>query len=116
MIPKLAAQLKSDSFKEARETAARALGRIGKAAPDEKGGVAPLHAASQDDADPVTRVVALGALAMLLSVRKRSARWSIRTFRRSSWPRYKRLFRIPTERSVPLLQQRLEIWVLRRFR
>ena len=65
VIPKLAAQLKSDSFKEARETAARALGRIGKAAPDEKGVVAPLHAASQDDADPVTRVVALGALAMV---------------------------------------------------
>lgn len=65
VIPKLAAQLKSDSFKEARETAARALGRIGKAAPDEKGIVAPLRAASQDDADPVTRVVAHGALAMV---------------------------------------------------
>ena len=65
VIPQLAAQLKNDSFKEARETAARALGRIGKAAPDEKRVVAPLRAASQDDADPVTRVVAHGALAMV---------------------------------------------------
>ncbi len=65
VIPKLAAQLKSDTFKEARETAARALGRIGKAAPDEKRVVAPLRAACQDDADPVTRVVAHGALAMV---------------------------------------------------
>lgn len=64
-ISPLATQLKSDSFHEARETAARALGRIGKAAPDEKGLVAPLRAASQDDPDPVTRVVAHGALAMV---------------------------------------------------
>src|SRR5438094_547290 len=32
-IPQLLAGLKKDPFKEARETAARALGRIGKAAP-----------------------------------------------------------------------------------
>lgn len=64
-IPQLAAQLKKDSFKEARETAARALGRIGKAAPAEKSVIAPLRAASQDDDDPVTRVVAHGALAMV---------------------------------------------------
>ncbi len=64
-VPQLLAQLKSDPEKEARETAARALGRIGKAATAERSMVAPLQAASKDDADPVTRVVALGALAML---------------------------------------------------
>ncbi|MBC7819849.1 MAG: HEAT repeat domain-containing protein [Planctomycetaceae bacterium] len=64
-VPQLVVQLKSDSFKEARETAARALGRIGKAAPEEKRLVAPLHTATQEDADPVTRVVAHGALAMM---------------------------------------------------
>ncbi|MCX7423979.1 MAG: HEAT repeat domain-containing protein [Planctomycetia bacterium] len=64
-VPQLVAGLKNDPFKEARETAARALGRIGKAAPDEKSLVAPLRVASEKDADPVTRVVALGALAMI---------------------------------------------------
>lgn len=64
-VPQLIAQLKKDLHKEARETAARALGRIGKAAPDEKRLVAPLRTATQEDADPVTRVVAHGALAML---------------------------------------------------
>jgi HEAT repeat protein len=64
-IPQLVATLKGDPVKEARETAARALGRIGKAAPDEKSVIAPLRSASQDDADPVTRVVAHGALAMV---------------------------------------------------
>ncbi len=64
-VPQLIAGLKNDSFKEARETAARALGRIGKAAPDEKTLINPLRAASQDDADPVTRIVAHGALAMI---------------------------------------------------
>ncbi len=64
-VPQLISRLKSDPFKEARETAARALGRIGKAAPDEQSVVGPLRAASQDDADPVTRVVAHGALAMI---------------------------------------------------
>ncbi len=64
-VPQLVAKLKDDPFKEARETAARALGRIGKAAPDEKSLIAPLQAATQDDADPVTRVVAHGALAMI---------------------------------------------------
>ena len=64
-IPSLAAQLKNDSVKEARETAARALGRIGKAAPEEKSISGPLRAASQDDSDPVTRVVAHGALVMI---------------------------------------------------
>lgn len=64
-IPQLVAQLKSDPVKEARETAARALGRIGKAAPDEKSPIAPLTAAAKEDADPVTRTVALGALGMM---------------------------------------------------
>lgn len=65
-VPQLVKQLKSDPVKEARETAARALGRIGKAAPDEKQlVVGPLSAATREDADPVTRVVALGALAMI---------------------------------------------------
>jgi HEAT repeat protein len=64
-VPQLITRLKEDSVKEARETAARALGRIGKAAPDERSFVGPLQAAARDDADPVTRVVALGALAMI---------------------------------------------------
>lgn len=64
-IPQLLKQLKSDSVKEARETAARALGRIGKAAPSEKSAIKPLTEAAQKDPDPVTCVVALGALAMM---------------------------------------------------
>lgn len=64
-VPQLIAQLKSDSVKEARETAARALGRIGKAVPDEKSVIGPLKTAAKDDPDPVTRTVALGALAMI---------------------------------------------------
>ncbi len=64
-VPQLVSKLKGDPFKEARETAARALGRIGKAAPDEKSLIGPLQVATQDDADPVTRVVAHGALAMI---------------------------------------------------
>jgi HEAT repeat protein len=64
-VPQLISQLKGDSFKEARETAARALGRIGKAAAEEKSLIDPLRKASQEDADPVTRVVAHGALAMI---------------------------------------------------
>jgi HEAT repeat protein len=65
-IPQLVSRLKSDTTKEARETAARALGRIGKAAPDVKPSITePLQGASQNDPDPVTRVVARGALAMI---------------------------------------------------
>lgn len=64
-IPQLARQLKGDPVKEARETAARALGRIGKAASKDRSMVEPLVAAAKEDADPVTRVVALGALAMI---------------------------------------------------
>ena len=62
-VPSLIAQMQGDKSKEARETAARALGRIGKAAPKERQAVAPAlrHTASKD-ADPVTRVVALGAI------------------------------------------------------
>jgi HEAT repeat protein len=64
-IPQLAAGLKSDPAKDARETAARALGRIGKADPAARAQVVPpLQTAAEKDADPVTRVVALGALAM----------------------------------------------------
>jgi HEAT repeat protein len=64
-IPALIAQLEKDTFKEARETAARALGRIGKAAPKNRAAVKPLQKAAAEDADPVTRTVALGALAMM---------------------------------------------------
>ena len=64
-VPQLIAGLENDPFKEARETATRALGRIGKAAPDEKSLIEPLRVASEKDADPVTRVDALGALAMI---------------------------------------------------
>ena len=65
-VPQLVAQLKADPMKEARETAARALGRIGKAAPSSTSKLRPpLRTASQEDPDPVTRVVALGALAMM---------------------------------------------------
>jgi HEAT repeat protein len=64
-IPALVAQLQADPSKEARETAARALGRIGKAAKDERRAVPQLRTSAAKDADPVTRVVALGALAMM---------------------------------------------------
>jgi HEAT repeat protein len=64
-VPALIAQLQRDSYKEARETAARALGRIGKAVPGNREAVQPLRQAAEKDADPVTRVVALGALAMM---------------------------------------------------
>jgi HEAT repeat protein len=64
-IPALIAQLEKDKFKEARETAARALGRIGKAVPADRTAVKSLKKAVAEDADPVTRTVALGALAMM---------------------------------------------------
>lgn len=64
-VPALIAQLKGDSNKEARETAARALGRIGKAVKTDRDAVGPLRQAADKDADPVTRVVALGALALM---------------------------------------------------
>ena len=57
--------LASDPSKEARETAARALGRIGNAAKDERRAVPTLRKSAAKDDDPVTRVVALGALAMM---------------------------------------------------
>ena len=64
-IPALIKQLKYDKVKEARETAARALGRIGKAAPTNKSAIEPLTSAARDDLDAVTRTVALGALALM---------------------------------------------------
>jgi HEAT repeat protein len=64
-VPALIAQLQGDTYKEARETAARALGRIGKAVPANREAVGPLRQAAEKDTDPVTRVVALGALAMM---------------------------------------------------
>jgi HEAT repeat protein len=64
-LPALIAQMEKDSNKEARETAARALGRIGKAAPSNRTAVKPLQKTASDDADHVTRTVALGALAMM---------------------------------------------------
>jgi HEAT repeat protein len=64
-VPVLIAQLGKDAAKEARETAARALGRIGRAAKTERRAVEPLRRAAGKDADAVTRVVALGSLAMM---------------------------------------------------
>ncbi len=64
-IPALVKQLKGDPVKEARETAARALGRIGKAAPTHKSAIEHLQAAAKDDPDHVTRTVAHGALAQM---------------------------------------------------
>lgn len=64
-IPALIKQLKYDKVKEARETAARALGRIGKAAPTNKSAIEPLTTAAREDLDAVTRTVALGALALM---------------------------------------------------
>src|SRR5579872_3922798 len=64
-IPALIAQMEKDSNKEARETAARALGRIGKAVPTNRSAIKALQKTATDDADPVTRTVALGALAMM---------------------------------------------------
>ena len=43
----------------------RALGRIGKAVPTSRDAIKPLRRAAAEDADPVTRTVALGALAMM---------------------------------------------------
>lgn len=63
-VEKLITTLQGDEFKEARETAARALGRIGKTVASERRGFEALQAAAEKDVDPVTRVVALGALAM----------------------------------------------------
>jgi len=54
-IPLLIAQLSKDGFKQAWETAARALGRIGKAKPDNRAAVKPLRRAAAEDTDPVTR-------------------------------------------------------------
>jgi HEAT repeat protein len=64
-LPALIAQIEKDSNKEARETAARALGRIGKAAPTNRTAIKRLQKTAVEDADPVTRTVALGALAMM---------------------------------------------------
>jgi peptidyl-prolyl cis-trans isomerase A (cyclophilin A) len=64
-VPALIAQMQSDANQEARETAARALGRISKAVPKERRAVEPLRQTAEKDRDPVTRVVALGALAMI---------------------------------------------------
>jgi len=64
-VPQLIAQLQTDSANKAREAAARALGRIGKAAPAERRAVPALERAATDDADSVTRVVSLGALALI---------------------------------------------------
>jgi len=64
-VPDLLKQLDGDPQKQPRETAARALGRIGKAVKDERRAVAPLRRAAEKDDDPVTRTVALGALAMM---------------------------------------------------
>ena len=64
-VPALIGQLQKDPSKEARETAARALGRIGKASKEERRAVPHLRTSAAKDADPVTRVVALGALAMM---------------------------------------------------
>jgi HEAT repeat protein len=64
-VAALIAQLGKDDFKEARETAARALGRLGKAVPANRDAVKPLRRAAAEDSDPVTRTVALGALAMM---------------------------------------------------
>lgn len=64
-VPDLIAQMQGDAAKEARETAARALGRIGKAAPQERRALEPLQQTAVKDADSVTRVVALGSLAMM---------------------------------------------------
>jgi HEAT repeat protein len=64
-VPQLIKQLQSDPVAKARETAARALGRIMKAAPDERRAMPILVASAKNDADSVTRVVSLGALALV---------------------------------------------------
>lgn len=64
-VPQLIVQLQTDPVNKARETAARALGRIGKAVPTERRALSALEKAATDDADSVTRVVALGALALM---------------------------------------------------
>ncbi len=64
-VPKLIAQLQRDPTKQCRETAARALGRIGKVIPDDRRAIPALEQAGAQDSDSVTRVVALGALALI---------------------------------------------------
>ncbi len=64
-VAQLILQLKNDPEKKCRETAARALGRIGKAVSSNRQMIAPLEAAGSSDRDSVTRVVALGALALI---------------------------------------------------
>ena len=64
-VPQLIVQLESDPVKTTRETAARALGRIGKAVPANRTMVGALAKAARDDADSVTRVVSLGALLLM---------------------------------------------------
>jgi HEAT repeat protein len=51
-VPALIEQLQTDKYKEARETSARALGRLGKAVPTNRIGVKPLQKAAAEDADP----------------------------------------------------------------
>jgi len=65
LVPQLIVQLQKDEEKKSRETAARALGRIGRAVPEERRAVPALKTASEKDPDSVTRVVSLGALAMM---------------------------------------------------
>jgi len=64
-VPALVKQLQRDQIKQCRETAARALGRIGKATQNNQAAVSALEQAAATDADSVTRVVALGALALM---------------------------------------------------
>jgi prolyl oligopeptidase len=64
-IPKLIAQMQQDPVKQCRETAARALGRIGRTLPENPAMNQALEEAGAKDADSVTRVVALGALALM---------------------------------------------------
>jgi alpha-L-fucosidase 2 len=66
-VPKLIAQLQSDPEKKCRETAARALGRIGKAVPEIRDAIGALEKSGSVDSDSVTRVVALGALALIFT-------------------------------------------------
>ena len=64
-VPQLVRQMQKDPVKQCRETAARALGRIGRTLPDNPGTIEALEQAGANDADSVTRVVALGALALM---------------------------------------------------
>lgn len=103
-VPQLIVQLESDPVKTTRETAARALGRIGKAVPTNRTMIGPLEKAARDDADSVTRVVALGAL-LLMDPENTERRDAVRAFLKHDDP----LTRMKAAHSLGYLMDKAQI-------